>query len=425
MSDKAILFIIIVVVVIIWFVVNDKNKSKERAKRAERERLERIEREKRESERKEKERLKRIEKEQQDRERKENERLQLIEKERKERERIERERKQKEIKLIEIQKSLSQELFINETQRRNLRNSLAEISNYSNDLYNIENPNFTNIRRISVYHINNLRNQNPNYADQLFKKVQGGLDIFTTSDELHQYKFSFDLKHNTKLNNAFQLFFNQINLKNIQITGNIDIIDWGCGQALASFLFIDYLRSNNINNFSINKIILIEPSEIAVKRGVAIINKIVSGTNFSPFIKIVNKKLEDVNDTDIFTYNENIKLHLFSNIIDLPKLNVNQIYSNICKSQRNKNYFICVSPNFMPNGVVIDNRNKQMIDFELLFKNEFEYEQISYRTDTILENDTKRFEIMFYAKIDHLPDNINKEIQNNICDYNYVDDLPF
>jgi hypothetical protein len=47
---------------------------------------------------------------------------------------------------------------------------------------------------------------------------------------------------------------------------NIQIIDWGCGQALASCILIDYLIEKNISP-NILSITLIEPSQIALNRG--------------------------------------------------------------------------------------------------------------------------------------------------------------
>jgi len=47
---------------------------------------------------------------------------------------------------------------------------------------------------------------------------------------------------------------------------DIEIIDWGCGQALATCVLIDYLMENNINP-NIVSVTLIEPSLIALNRG--------------------------------------------------------------------------------------------------------------------------------------------------------------
>ena len=44
-----------------------------------------------------------------------------------------------------------------------------------------------------------------------------------------------------------------------------DIIDWGCGQGLATMLYLDFLNSKNTNQI-VNSINLVEPSIMALKK---------------------------------------------------------------------------------------------------------------------------------------------------------------
>jgi formylglycine-generating enzyme required for sulfatase activity len=316
--------------------------------------------------------------------------------------RIEKEKNEEQVKVINDlvrQNELFAELTISIADRDYSRNLYSEEGEYANKLLDIEQPNFLKIYNISKWHVLNLKSVNPECAKNLFERVQGGLDILTTSDELHQYKFAFDQKHNAKLQSAFKELILKTSELDIPLSGNLDIIDWGCGQALATFLFVDYLLSSGIDNL-FNKIILIEPSEIALKRGVAIINKRVKCTSLHPLIKVVNKKLDQVDVSDISTFNANVKLHLFSNILDVPGLDIRNIFSIISNSQRNINYFICVSPD---QG---DERNAQLDLFSRLFENKYKTVSISKRDDAIpftlfgggLGN-AKRYEIMFFSNI--------------------------
>jgi len=317
--------------------------------------------------------------------------------------RIEKEKNEEQVKVINDlvrQNELFAELTISIADRDYSRNLYSEEGEYANKLLDIEQPNFLKIYNISKWHVLNLKSVNPECARNLFERVQGGLDILTTSDELHQYTFAFYQKHNAKLQSAFKELILKTSELDIPLSGNLDIIDWGCGQALATFLFVDYLLSSGIDNLFINKIILIEPSEIALKRGVAIINKRVKCTSLHPLIKVVNKKLDQVDVSDISTCNANVKLHLFSNILDVPGLDIRNIFSIISNSQRNINYFICVSPD---QG---DERNAQLDLFSRLFENKYKTVSISKRDDAIpftlfgggLGN-AKRYEIMFFSNI--------------------------
>jgi hypothetical protein len=316
---------------------------------------------------------------------------------------IEKEKIEAQLKVLNDlvkQYELCGELNISIADRDISRKLYAEEGEYANKLLEIEKADFFSIYNISQRHMQSLQRSNILDANTLFEKVKGGLDILTTNDELHQYKFAFDQKHNAKLQSAFSEFILKIGELDIPLIGNLDIIDWGCGQALASFLFLDYLLSSGIDNLFINKIILVEPSEVAIKRGVAIIDRRVKGTSLHPLIKVVNKKLDAVEVSDICTHNANAKLHLFSNILDVPNLDIQQIVSIISRSQRNKNYFICVSPNI--NG----ERNARLDSFFQLFQNENKTVIISKRTNNIqftlfsgTPSIAERYEIMFFSNI--------------------------
>ena len=299
-----------------------------------------------------------------------------------------------------IQSELRNELTIPIPQRDDNSAIYAEDGEYAAKLLDIDKTNFLTVYNISKWHMIDLINTNPEYAERLREKVKGGLDILTSSDELHEYKFKCDQKHNAKLQSAFNQFVLKAGELNITLRGNLDIIDLGCGQALATFLFIDYLLASGIDNLFINKIILIEPSEIAVKRGVAIINKMMEGTSLHSLIKVVTKKLDQVDVSNLYTYNANVKLHLFSNILDVPGLDIHQIVSVISKSQKNMNYFICVSPN------ISAEKNTQLDLFFRLFQNEYATIDISKRTSNIpftlfsgKPGNAERYERMFFSNI--------------------------
>jgi hypothetical protein len=66
--------------------------------------------------------------------------------------------------------------------------------------------------------------------------------------------------HKAKLDCCFDFF------PFTNITNAVEIIDWGCGQALATVVLNDYLNEKNINHLNVDKIILIEPSELTLKR---------------------------------------------------------------------------------------------------------------------------------------------------------------
>ena len=144
---------------------------------------------------------------------------------------------------------------------------------------------------------------------------------------------SFGKMHYEKLITAFEYlpldFFSE----------STNIIDWGCGQAMATMVYLEYLQSKGLDQ-SINQIILIEPSEIALKRGALHIKKF----NKSITTITINKDLDSVEHKDLSQNNSITNLHLFSNIIDIDLFSLHQLLEKIETNFKGINYFVCVSP---------------------------------------------------------------------------------
>lgn len=312
-----------------------------------------------------------------------------------------------EVNSIVSQSKLKDELLLNHNEKRIINEKIAEdakISDYPNQISDLKNVSFENVRAVSVRYINTLKINNPERAEVLLQKINRGNEILTTSEELHQYKYSYDLKHKVKLDFVFKSFLEKTNLFTLPFKQTIDIIDWGCGQALGTFLFLEHISKLSNCEIDINKIILSDPSEIALKRGVCLLNnKLKTENRFSPLIKSINKKIKDVSENDIVTLNSNIKIHILSNIIDMDDLKIFDLFSLVCKSQRNKNFFLCVSPLFNTSGV-IDYRNQKMLEFKSLFTNNFEVmTELSFKMG-IIEHNTTIFENTFFVDINHTPE---------------------
>jgi hypothetical protein len=162
-----------------------------------------------------------------------------------------------------------------------------------------------------------------------------GVVPLTSESQMYVYLKRYGNMHRSKLLTAFEtLPFNLIH-------GEVEVIDWGCGQGLASIVLIDFLSENRLT-FNIKKIILIEPSELCLKRAALHVNL----ANESIPIKTTCNVFNNLALQDITTSSERIKLHLFSNILDLDESIFNQ--SNLIRlieeTQSGINYFICVSP---------------------------------------------------------------------------------
>ena len=184
--------------------------------------------------------------------------------------------------------------------------------------------------------------------------------------------------HKAKLYSSFNKVISQLNNE------TINIIDWGCGQALATSLLIDYIKEKSLN-IDISNIILIEPSSLALSRGLLHISVLKEN---KIDIKAVNKDIDSLTSSDLVIHNQNITLHLFSNILDVEFFKLNKDFlDKISSSQKGLNYFICVSPN------INDKRNARLDLFYRYFKDNFKTKLISNRDEPI--GNYQRYEKIF------------------------------
>jgi hypothetical protein len=144
-----------------------------------------------------------------------------------------------------------------------------------------------------------------------------GRSILDSQQQLDQYLYSYGPMIKSQWDNTFP----SVSLPD----NNLEIIDYGCGQGLASILLFDEFTSCITN---VSKITLIEPSLIALKRAKNILQC------YCPEAVIVktHKLLDDLNQNDLIFENSAIKVHLFSNILDIDGFDsfslINKIFEN-------------------------------------------------------------------------------------------------
>lgn len=125
---------------------------------------------------------------------------------------------------------------------------------------------------------------------------------------------------------------------------DIEIIDWGCGQALATCVLIDYLIEKNIN-LNVSSITLIEPSKVALQRGQSLVQLMFQNNpSTDSVVRLVNKYIDDLTPTDLVSEPDSIKIHLFSNIIDVEGFDLGRLYQFMVRSFHGVNRVICTSP---------------------------------------------------------------------------------
>ncbi len=223
-----------------------------------------------------------------------------------------------------------------------VRRATAESVFYARD-----NPDNLSFLGTYHYHLDPV----PSSSD--FRESQDRLERGTRPIEkeadLNLYIAAYGAHHFFKLWDAFK----NSNLEEIQ-DKTIEIIDWGCGQALASWILIDYLALKNIQTY-IHSITLIEPSKFALERGLYYLQRVlIHAPECAHNIRTVRQRIGDVNPETVKSHSDAIKIHLFSNVLDVKGLDITILYQLICSALPGYNRFICVSPKYSEAATGID-----------------------------------------------------------------------
>ena len=210
---------------------------------------------------------------------------------------------------------------------------IEQNTNYAYKLKYMDNPTFDKVRELSTKFYRELPQA---LQDELFEALNRGIDILDSEPQMTAYLFAFGKMHKAKLNYAFEhlpeTFFE---------IPEINIIDYGCGQAVATMCYADFLRRQGYKQ-KIRRVTLIEPSEAALKRAALHISV------FFPDAEIVtiNKGFDDLETKDIVCDEDVPTLHLLSNVLDMECFSLAAFMRLLNKTIGPSNMFVCVGPYF-------------------------------------------------------------------------------
>lgn len=141
------------------------------------------------------------------------------------------------------------------------------------------------------------------FGSELYDSLGRGRNILENVDELDQYLYSYGKMIIRQWDDYFSYY------EKIQ-DDTITIIDYGCGQGLASLTFIDSWDNldQNITNF-----VLIDPSDIALNRATALLSCKIPNAK----ILTINKCLENLSDSDLLYCQNKVYIHIFSYVLDI------------------------------------------------------------------------------------------------------------
>lgn len=226
------------------------------------------------------------------------------------------------IDILELKDKLFDRHVVIKTTEQETNTLLIEKdSEYSNIISSVPNLSFNWIRTVAFDKVG--------YGTHLGGR---GVEPLTSEHDLFVYLKSYGNMHYAKMQSAIEL------LPIDRFNGSFEIIDWGCGQALATISFLEFLQKINIKFNA--KITLIEPSVVTIKRAALHVRA------FSKESKIttVCKFIDDVTIDDFIPNSQTIKIHLFSNILDVELFSMSNLQKLVTNSFGGENYFVCSSP---------------------------------------------------------------------------------
>lgn len=170
--------------------------------------------------------------------------------------------------------------------------------------------------------------------------LRHGTILLSSEDQLDAYNVSYGEMHEMKMRAALQNFpFDKLPLN------NIEVVDWGCGQGLATLTLIDVLREHGILD-RVKRIKLIEPSPAAIARAEANVRNALHGRDVT--VTAVNKYLPAEHESDGAIHPADVEftcpatIHLFSNILDIPAIDLKKT-ARILLNSGDRHFVVCSS----------------------------------------------------------------------------------
>jgi len=151
--------------------------------------------------------------------------------------------------------------------------------------------------------------------DQIYRTLDRGRAILTSSEQLDQYLYSYG----PMIEAQWSTFLKSVSLPN----GRISLFDYGCGQGLGAALLLDYVGSSLSER--IEHATLIEPSAVALNRAESVLGCYIGPQR----IFSINKDLDSLKREDIPRIDAIPRIHILSNILDIDGFNHEELFSKI------------------------------------------------------------------------------------------------
>ena len=167
-----------------------------------------------------------------------------------------------------------------------------------------------------------------------------GKSLLQTEEQMNCYMAAYCEMHIMKVKETLK------NFPFDELPDKIRIIDYGCGQGIATLSFLEELQNRKMLQ-KVFSIFLVEPSPYTLARAEANVRNFTYGMDIS--VCSINKYLpsdgdssKSVTEADLFP-KSSVVVHIFSNILDIPEINLKKT-AELVLSSGSTNYLLCMGP---------------------------------------------------------------------------------
>ena len=217
-----------------------------------------------------------------------------------------------------------------------------------------------------------------------YKRTDHGVTVYTMEDQINSYLVAYGEMHERKLIKAFE----RIDVRRFAdfARNGISIVDWGCGQGLATLVFLDWLAKNRITRDRIKAVRLLEMSDIARNRAWRITSTRLRDSN-GALVRQIPWRAGEPLTCEMFSLPDGVPMvHLFSNILDVAAIDLKNV-ANVVEDMKTRGRSIVLSVSPCNEGTYRLNVFWQMLGKPRLFAWFNEYLSLA---DTKYTNNCKR-----------------------------------
>lgn len=185
---------------------------------------------------------------------------------------------------------------------------------------------------------------------QFANRTQRATRPLEYAEDLITYITLYGLQHHQRISSLFEHLETYKTFASGQQPINLAIVDYGCGQGIATIALIEHLIASG-QKIDHLEVLLIEPSKMAIERAALWIEAICTQ---HPSIQLnthlINQGFDALDEKFLnFNTNKYPYIHLFSNILDIHYknyFNLEQLGHKIIQ-QQGQHSFIAISPDYL------------------------------------------------------------------------------